>query len=189
MWRRDSREILCRAMNRLCFLFTDIERVRGAVAALHAADIGDSNIQVLARRDIPLTGLPTANIDATDAVPALKRGVTVGALLGAAGGALMMGVTEIGASMGAMSILLFALLGAVVSGLATMLAGSALFSSRLEPFHKEIEAGNMLLMADVDDERRSEVERLVHARFPEATYLGVEPPAPAVPPVNPEARP
>jgi hypothetical protein len=173
-------------MNRLCFLFADIERVRGAVALLHAAQIGDSNIQVLARGDIPLTGLPTANIDATDALPGLKRGAVIGVIVGAVTGTLIMRFTELGASMGAMSILLFALMGAVACGFGTMLSGSAFFSSRLETFHEEIKAGNVLLMADVGDDRRNEVERLVKTRFPDAKFLGVEPSAPAVPPSNPE---
>jgi hypothetical protein len=174
-------------MNRLCFLFPDVERVRGAVGTLHAADITDSNIMVVARRDIPLIGLPAANIDATDALPGLKRGLVGGAVVGAIAGVIV-GFTSLGAYFGTpMTILWLTLIGGVIGGLGTLLSGSAFFSSRLEPFKEEIESGKVLLMTDVAEDRSSEVEHLVKRAFPEATFVGLEPSAPAIPPSNTDA--
>jgi hypothetical protein len=175
-------------MNRLCFLFPDVERVRRAVGALHAVDITDSNIMVVARRDIPLRGLPSANIDATDALPGLKRGLAGGAALGAIAG-IIVGFTSLGAYFGTtLSILWLTLIGGVIGGLGTLLAGSAFFSTRLEHFKNDIESGKVLLMTDVAEDRSDEVKHLVTTNFPDASFAGLEPPAPAIPPANSEEQ-
>jgi hypothetical protein len=169
-------------MKRLCFLLCDVAHARNAVEVLRAAHIGDSNIMIVAKHDTPLGDLPAANVDATDAMPGLERGLAGGAVLGALAGILIMRFTALGVILGGAAIPWFTLFGAGLSGFMTLLAGAAFPSSRLKPFETAIEAGRILLMVDVANSRAQDVERLVRSECPTAEFTGFEPRAPLVPP-------
>jgi hypothetical protein len=170
-------------MHRLCFLFPDVERTRSAVAALHGAGIGDSDIMIVARHDMPLEDLPTANIDKTDAIPGLERGLAGGGVIGALGGLIVMRFTALGVILGGAAIPWFAAIGAGIGGVMTLLAGASFPSSRLRRFEEAIEhQGKILLMADVKNDRIREIEDLLKAQAPDGDFVGFEPRAPVLPP-------
>jgi hypothetical protein len=169
-------------MKRLCFQFPNVEQTRSAVEALRRAGIGDANIMIIARHDIPLEDLPPANIDRTDAMPGFERGLAGGGVIGALAGLVVMRFTALGVILGGAAIPWFALLGAGVSGFMTLLAGASLPSSRLKPFEDAIAHGKILLMVDVDVNRVEEFEDLLKAESPEGDFVGFEPHAPIMPP-------
>ena len=170
-------------MKRLCFLSPDVARTRKAVAALREAGVGDSNLMVIARGDVPLEELPAAGIDKTDATAGLTRGLAAGGVIGGVAGILVIAVEDIGLALGGGAIPLFALFGASVSGLATLLAGASVSSSRLRRFEHAIEGeGRILLMVDVLDDRAQALQELVRQSAPEVEFAGEEPSAPIIPP-------
>ncbi len=170
-------------MKRLCFLSPDVEHTRRAVAALRGAGAGDSNLMVIARHDIPLEDLPSAGIDATDAIPGFERGLAVGGVIGAIAGIAVLSIEELGAALGGAAIPLFALFGASVSGFMSLLGGASLPSSRLHEFQDAIERqGKVLVMVDAEEARVKEFRNLVKAASPETECVGFEPHAPVIPP-------
>ncbi len=170
-------------MKRLCFLSPDVEHTRRAVAALRRAGVDDPDLMVVARHGIPLEDLPPAGIDKTDAMPGFARGLAAGGVIGAIAGLVVLSFEDIGIALGGAAIPWFALFGASVSGLASLLAGASLPSSRLHQFQDAIERqGKILLMVDVRDERMEEIQKLVKAESPEIEFAGVEPRAPVIPP-------
>jgi hypothetical protein len=169
-------------MRRLCFLCADIERARSTVTALRRAGIADSHIMVVARHDVQLEGLPAAGIAKTDAIPGLERGLAAGGMIGAIAGIVALSFEEIGVALGGAAIPLFALFGAGVGGLAALLAGASLSSTRLRSFEQAIEQqGKILLMVDVEKDTAEQIERLVRTESPEVELMGFEPRAPIIP--------
>ncbi len=169
-------------MKRLCFLCPDVERTRTVVAVLRRAGVGDASLMVVARNDVPLEGLPAAGIEKTDAIPGLERGLAAGGIIGAIAGIVALSFEEIGLVLGGGVIPLFALFGAGVSGLAALLTGASVTSSRLKGFQDAIEReGKILLMVDVPDEQVGTVENLVKAASAEIEFAGFEPRAPIIP--------
>lgn len=169
-------------MTRLCFLSPDIEHTRRAVAALRHAGVGDSQLMVVARHDIPLEDLPPAGIDKTDAIPGFARGLAAGGVLGTIAGLVILSFEDIGLALGGAAIPWFALFGASVSGLASLLAGASLPSSRLRQFQDAIERqGKILLMVDAREDRVEALQTLLKTESPEIEFAGVEPSAPLVP--------
>lgn len=170
-------------MKRLCFLFPDVESTRKAVAGLHDAGFVDSNLFIIARHDISLKELPRAGLDkSSDALPGLGRGLVAGGIIGALGGLAILGIEELDLAIGGAAIPLFALLGAGMSGLAGLLSGASLPSSRLHGFEHAIKKeGKILLMVDAADDRAEGVRALVRGASPNAEFAGVEPGAPVIP--------
>lgn len=170
-------------MKRLCFLCGDVDSARKAVDALRHAGVGESNLMVIARSDVPLEDLPPAGIEKTDATAGLLRGLAAGGVIGTIAGIAVIVFEDIGLALGGGAIALFALFGASVSGLATMLAGASLPSSRLHRFEEAIERQRkILLMVDVHDERAEHFQELVREAVPAVEYAGEEPPMPVIPP-------
>lgn len=169
-------------MKRLCFLCPDVEHTRTVVAALRRAGVSDANLMVVARSDVPLEGLPAAGIEKTDAIPGLERGLAAGGVIGAIAGIVALSFEEIGVALGGAIIPMFALFGAGVSGLAALLTGASVTSSRLKRFQDAIEReGKILLMVDVPDDHVSAVENLVKTQSPDVEFVGFEPHAPVIP--------
>ncbi|MGC8522612.1 MAG: DUF1269 domain-containing protein [Steroidobacteraceae bacterium] len=170
-------------MKRLCFISPDVERTRKAVNALRAVGVGGSNLMVIARSDIALEELPAAGIDQTDAAPGLARGLAAGGVIGAVAGILVIAFEDVGLALGGGAIPLFALFGAGVSGLATLLAGASVSSSRLHRFQQAIQGeGKILLMVDVATVRAQEIKEIVRKSEPAVEFAGEEPPTPIIPP-------
>lgn len=171
-------------MQRLCFLSPDVEHARRVVLALRRAGVGDARVRVIARHDLPLEDLPRAGvIEKTDVLPGLVRGLAVGGIIGTIAGLIVLSFEGTGLALGSVVIALFAVFGAGASGLATLLAGASLPSSRLHRFQDAIERqGRFLLLVDAPQEHIEALRKLVKAESPEVEFVGVEPRAPIVPP-------
>lgn len=169
-------------MKRLCFLCPDVERARLTIAALRRAGAGESHLLVVARHDIPLEDLPTAGVQATDAIPGLERGLAAGGIIGAIAGIVALSFEEIGVALGGAAIPMFALFGAGVGGLSAVLSGASFTSSRLKSFQNAIEKeGKILVMVDASEGQVDAFETAVKTAVPEVEFAGFEPRTPIVP--------
>lgn len=169
-------------MKRLCFLCSDVEMTRRILAILRRAGEEDSKFMVVARPDIGLDELPAAQIDRTDAVPGLARGLAAGGVLGSLAGLSILSFEELGFVLGGAAIPFFGLFGVAVGGLAGFLAGASVPTSRLKRFQHAIERdGKILLMLDVPEKRGEELEKRVKDEVPNVEFAGFEPRAPIVP--------
>ena len=155
---------------------------RRVVAVLRNAGEEDSNLMVIARRDIRLDELPAAGVDRTDAMPGFARGLAAGGVVGSVAGLAVLTFEELGFALGGAAIALFGLLGVAVGGLAGFLAGASVPNSRLKRFQQAIERdGKILLMLDVQKERGKVLERLVKQEVPDVEFVGYQPRPPLVP--------
>lgn len=130
------------------YLANDLPAARQAMSIARSAGIADSDIGLIARGDIEEFKIHDRRKEAdSDLIPALKRGL----LLGAAAGivvAVLMGLTwDVGASW-PMIVLGGAVGGAMVGGLGSMLAGASIPDPIRQKYAKEIESGKILVIVD-----------------------------------------
>jgi hypothetical protein len=167
---------------RLYFVLPDVESATQMFNDLLLARIEYKHIHFLARPDIPLGDLPEATVlQKTDIVHGAELGMMIGGAAGVIGGVLAVLFPPGGISLQLGAVLLAALGGALFGMWVSSMAASAIPNSRLRPFEKAIERGQVLMMVDVPLYRVAATRDLVVSRHPEALSGGVEPTMPAFP--------
>lgn len=167
---------------RLYFLLPNLGSAIQTANDLLLARIEDRHMHFLAKRGMPLGQLHEANyLQKSDAV----HGAEVGFVLGGVGGFLI-GIyiyltPPEGIALQLVTVLIGTMIGAVFGAWAASLVAMSVPNSRLKPFQKEIDAGKILLMLDVQPSRIEGLQDLVSRRHPEATAHGIEPTLPAFP--------
>jgi hypothetical protein len=167
---------------RLYFLLPDLGSAIQTANDLLLARIEDRHMHFLARRGMPLGKLHEANyLQKSDAV----HGAELGFVIGGAGGFLI-GIyiyltPPEGIALQLVTVLIGTVIGAVFGAWAASLVAMSVPNSRLKSFQKEIDAGKILLMVDVQPSQIGELRDLVSRRHPEATARGIEPTMPAFP--------
>ncbi|MFI4955538.1 MAG: DUF1269 domain-containing protein [Gammaproteobacteria bacterium] len=167
---------------RIYFLLPDVHHAKNVVNELLLARIDEKHIALIAREDVELDNLPQASLlQRSDFIPALERSALVGGVTGLvaglvaisipgsivlAGWAILVGATVAGAGMGA---------------LAGTLIAVDVPNSRLEPFQKAIESGQVLILVDVPYERVEEISKAIKKHHKEVEIEGVEPTVPPFP--------
>jgi hypothetical protein len=169
-------------MKRLRYLLGDVEATRQVVGALHQAGFDEPNIMVVARDDIALGDLPRANIDRTDAMPGLARGLAAGAVIGAIAGFVALEFNAFGSEPAPGIIVIFAFLGALISGFATLIGGASLPNTRLQPLQDAIERGRIVLMVDVDGAGERQIKELFQTEIEEGKLMTIGPGKGILPP-------
>jgi hypothetical protein len=168
-------------MRRLVFMSPDVAHAKLAVEHLKADGIADKHIYAVGRADLPMESLPDAGPEDNDFLPAYKRGVTMGGVAGTFAGLVALAFPPAGLVVGGGGVLLLGLAGASIGGLGTGLMGIGQPSSRLKKFEEEIQAGRILVMADVPAERVDHVAALIRRLDPEIEIEDIDPAGPAVP--------
>jgi hypothetical protein len=168
-------------MKRLLFLSPDVEHARHMVGTLRRAGIPEKHLYVVASGDTPLEDLPDAGPEADDFLPAWERGLALGGVGGLVAGLAGLAFPPAGLTIGGGAVLLVTLFGAGLGGFLAGLAGAAFPSSRLAEFERAIEAGQVLVLADVPADEVQDYEALIRETDPEVRVEGIEPPAPAIP--------
>jgi hypothetical protein len=167
-------------MRRLCLLLPDVESAHGVVGDLRDAGIPDADIFVIANEGAELGDLPAAGlIEKSDFYPQLKRGLAVGGVVGTIGGLVALRVA--GAVFGGGAVILFGLVGAGFNALLAAMAGAAFPDSRLRQFEDAVEAGHVLVMADVPRDKLDAIDKGIRERHPEIEIEMLEPRTPIVP--------
>lgn len=169
-------------MRRIYFLVPDLATAKRIVDELLLARVPERHLHVIAKRGTPLENLPEANLlQKTDFVPAVERGIALGGATGLLGGLVAIAIPP-GMAVIAGGILLAATLsGAGVGAWLGGMVGMNVGNTRLKRFEDAIEAGQLLVLADVQREEVDAVEARVRRHLPQVEIEGTEPTIPAFP--------
>ncbi|WP_372986759.1 hypothetical protein [Marinobacter sp.] len=169
-------------MRRLYFLMPDIATTHGLVEELLLTHVEEHHIHVVAKEGTPMEELPEANLmQKSDFIPAIEKGLTLGAATGLICGLVAMALPATGVIVGGGAVLFITAAGAGVGSLMSSLVGVGLPNSRLAKFEEKINAGEVLVLVDVKHSRVHEIEELVRKHHPEAHIEGTEPLTPPFP--------
>jgi len=168
-------------LRKLCFLSPDYAHARRVVQDLREYGIDEQNLYVIAKSHEPLDDLPDDGGEADDFIPALERGVAFGGLTGLFVGLLAVAFPPSGMVLGGGALLVISAMSASVGGLLSAVAGASFPNSRLAVFAEAIEAGQILVMADIPLEQIHEVAALIQKHDPAVEVEGIEPAAPVIP--------
>jgi hypothetical protein len=168
-------------MRRLYFLVPDPVVGKAVVDELLLAHVEWRHIHVVARRETALEGLPDASFwQKSDIIPAMLRAIPMGGGVGMVCGlvavALQPHLVVAGGAILASSLAGVGL-GAFLGGMVGLNVGS----TRLEAFEKAIEAGELLVIADVPRAEVDAVTERIRKVHPDASIEGTEPRVPAFP--------
>ena len=167
---------------RLYFLLPDVPSAKRTADDLLLARVDDRHMHFLARRGTDLGELHEASYAIkTDLARGAGVGLVLGALGGAALGALIVGAPPEGTHPGLAAAVLATLVGALLGVWLGSMAAIAVPNSRLKSFQAQIERGRVLLIVDVPYARVDDVRDIVRARHPEAVPAGLETRYPAFP--------
>jgi hypothetical protein len=113
----------------------------------------------------------------TDVLHGAAAGMIIGAILGAAFGALLINYYEVGPA----TVLVTTLMGILFGGWASSMAAAAMPNSQLKKFTPELERGKILMIAHIPSRRVAEIEKMLAERHPEIRFSGEEPHIPVFP--------
>lgn len=169
-------------MARLYFLVPDAKIARQVVDELLLARIEERNIHVIARAGTPLEDLPEAGLkEKSDLVKAAQKGTAIGGATGLLAGLVAVTVPPAGLVLGGGAVLATTLAGAGFGAWASSLIGVSVPNSELKRFEQAIEAGQLLILVDVPQDRVDEIATLVKGHHFEVDIAGTEPTKPAFP--------
>ena len=169
-------------MRRLYFLMPDITSTHNLVNDLLLSHVEERYIHVIAKEGTPMEELPEASIfQKSDFVPAVEKGLTLGAVTGVICGLVAMSFPPAGLIIGGGAVFAMGAAGAGLGGLLSSMIGISLPSSRLKRFENALEEGEFLVLIDCARTRVTEIEDLVRKHHPEADIEGTEPLMPPFP--------
>lgn len=168
-------------MKRLCFLSPDVDHAHQVVDDLKSNGISEKHIYVLAKYGVDLEDLPDAGPDSDDFLPAYKRGLELGGTAGVLVGLAALAFPPSGIVVGGGLVLLVGLWTAGIGGILTGISGGSYSNSKLESFESAIEAGQVLVMADVPKKDVAKYEGIIQRLDPDVEVEGIEPPAKLIP--------
>jgi hypothetical protein len=169
-------------MRRLYFLMPDINVTHELVKELLLSHVEERYIHVIAKEGTPMEDLPEASLlQKSDFVPAIEKGLTIGAITGVVCGLVAMAFPPAGLVIGGGAVFAIGAAGAGVGGLMSSMVGIGLASSRLVKFEEAINQGEFLVLIDVPRTRVDEIEDIVMKHHPEADIEGTEPMMPPFP--------
>ncbi len=169
-------------MRRIYFLVPDIATTKRIVDDLLMAKIEERHLHVLAKRGTPLEDLPEANLlQKSDFIPAVQQGMALGGTTGLLAGLVAVVLPPASTVIAGGILLATTLAGAGVGAWLSGMVGMSIGNRRTKEFEEAIEAGHLLLLADVPTDRVLEIERRVKQHLPEVEIEGTEPNIPAFP--------
>jgi hypothetical protein len=167
---------------RLYFLLPDVESARRTADDLLLARVEDRHMHFLARRGTDLAGLHEAGyLMKSDVLHGAGVGLGLGALCGAALGAMILFYPIEGTAPHPLWFFVAVLVGALLGAWAASMVGASVPNSKLRQFEREIGAGKVLLMVDVPYDAVEDIRQIVRARHPEAVPAGQVRPYPVFP--------
>jgi hypothetical protein len=169
-------------MHRLNFLMPDITVTHNLVNELLLSHVEERHIHVIAKEGTPMEELPEASLlQKSDFIPAVERGLALGAATGVIVGLVAMTFPPVGLSIGGGALFAIGAAGAGVGGWLASMVGVSVPSTRLKKFEDAIKDGEFLVLVDVKRDRVNEIEALVKKHHPEADIEGSEPKMPVFP--------
>ena len=169
-------------MKRIYFLVPDIATTKKIVDELFLARIEERHIHVLAKRGTPLEDLPEANLlQKSDFIPAVEQGLALGGSTGMLAGLVAVVLPPASTVIAGGVLLAATIAGAGVGPWLSGMVGMTVGNRRTKEFEDAIEAGELLVMADVPSKRVGEIEEKVVQHLPTVEIEGTEPKIPAFP--------
>ena len=169
-------------MRRIYFLAPDIAITKKIVDELLLARIEEKNIHVIAKRGTPLENLPEANLlQKSDFIPAVEQGLALGGTTGMLAGLVAVALPPASTVIAGGVILATTLASAGVGAWLGGMMGMNVGNRRTKQFEGAIEAGELLVLADVPHERVNEIEEIVRQHLPQVEIEGTEPHIPEFP--------
>ena len=169
-------------MRRIYFLVPDIDVTKRIVDELLLSRIEEKHIHVIAKRGTPLEDLPEANLlQKSDFIPAVEQGVAIGGATGMLAGLVAIALPATAPVIAGGVLLASTLAGAGVGSWLGGMVGMNVGSRRINEFEEAIEAGHLLVLADVPKDRVDEIEERVKQHLPEVEIEQTEPHVPAFP--------
>ena len=167
---------------RMYVTLPDLASARQLANDLLLARIEDKHMHFLARRGTDLGELHQASyLQKTDTVHGAFVGFVIGGLMGVIVGLLLMQFPPAGIQLQFVTVLIAAIIGAVLGTWVSSMVGMQIPNSRLRGFDPDIQEGKILLMLDVPSGRYEEVRSIIAKTHPEAADRGSEPTVPAFP--------
>ncbi len=169
-------------VRRIYFLVPDVTTTKRIVDELLLARIEERHIHVIAKSGTPMEDLPEANLlQKSDFIPAVERGLALGGTTGILAGLVAITLPATATMLAGGVLLMATLSGAGIGAWAGGMVGVSVGNTRIKQFEKAIEAGQLLLLADVPKSRVDEIEERVKQHLPEVEIEGTEPIIPAFP--------
>lgn len=169
-------------MHRLYFLIPDIKTTHELVNELLLSHVEERHIHVIAKEGTQMEDLPEASLmQKSDFIPAVERGLALGAVSGTLVGLVAMAFPPAGLVIGGGALLAIGAAGAGVGGWLSGMIGVSVPSTRLKKFEDAINTGEFLVLVDTNLERVNEIEELVKKHHPDAEIGGEEPHLPTFP--------
>ncbi|SEJ23499.1 DUF1269 domain-containing protein [Nitrosomonas eutropha] len=169
-------------MRRIYFLVPEIATTKKIVDDLLLARIEERHIHVIAKRDTPLEDLPEANLlQKTDFIPAVQQGVALGGATGLLAGLVAVALPPASTVIAGGILLATTLAGASIGSWVGGMIGMTLGNRRIKEFEDKIEAGKLLVLADVPKDRVDEIEDRIRLHLPQVEVMQTEPRIPAFP--------
>lgn len=168
---------------RIYYLIPDLASAQRTMKDLLLARIDENHMHFLAKEGVELSGLHPANLlQESDIVHGAEMGLIIGGATGLLAGlaAAFFLLSGSGLPWGAVVLVTF-LGGALFGTWVASMIGSSAPNSKLKPFQKAIDEGQILLMVDVPKMRVAEIEKLLSSTHPEARLEGTDPTMPAFP--------
>ncbi|SDW70050.1 hypothetical protein SAMN05216317_11080 [Nitrosomonas eutropha] len=169
-------------MRRIYFLVPEIATTKKIVDDLLLARIEERHIHVIAKRGTPLEDLPEANLlQKTDFIPAVQQGVALGGATGLLAGLVAVALPPASTVIAGDILLATTLAGASIGSWVGGMIGMTLGNRRIKEFEDKIEAGKLLVLADVPKDRVDEIEDRIRLHLPQVEVMQTEPRIPAFP--------
>ncbi len=169
-------------MRRIYFLVPDIATTKKIVDDLLLARIEEKHIHVIAKRGTPLEDLPEANLlQKSDFIPAVEQGLALGGATGMLAGLVAVILPPASTVIAGGVLLATTLASAGVGAWLGGMVGMNIGNRRTKEFEDAIEAGELLVLADVPTERVNEIETRIKQHLPTVEIEGTEPLIPVFP--------
>jgi len=163
-------------MDRLYFLMPNIKVTHNLVNELLLSHVEERHIHVIAKDGTPMEELPEASLlQKSDFIPAIEKGLTLGAATGLIAGLVAMTFPPAGLVIGGGALFAIGAAGAGIGGWLSSMVGVSVPNTELKKFEDAIKAGEFLVLVDVKRHRVDEIESQVKKHHPEAKIQVTEP--------------
>jgi len=162
-------------VRRLYYVAEDLETTQQISDVLHQAGISDWNFHVLAKDE---DGLYRHHIHSATPIHQLdfvhtgERWAMVGASICLIVGLAVHLSESLPWSTSFLEVFLFTAVGGLFGAWQGGMVGLTRENYKIEPFHKDIEAGRYLVMVDVKPHNKAEVREIMSMQFPRVRFSG-----------------
>ncbi len=156
-------------MNRVYLFATNITLTKQIVADVRAYGLEDSALSVIAGdRNLALEPLPEAGLTETsDLLNAAKKGAAAGGAMGLLGGLLAVTFPPSGLAIGGAGVLSATAVGSALGTWMSSMIGISVPNEDLQEFQDRIDAGEVLILIDVEPEREESLISYLQKHHPD----------------------